>query len=262
MTIHRNGWWRGTANLPNLVLRGMHIIPLATYNPIHTNNDKGAVVVLVAILISVLFGMAAFAVDIGHLAVVKNELQNAADAGALAGTLDLYIDNGQTINIDANQIAKDAAVINLGQKTPVEVEWPDGDGNGVQRGHWNPIAKTFTPNDSIDVLNLLDYTTQELYEDPNFINAIRVITKRKSTPVVSFFGGIFGWQSYEATAVAVAFLGFAGGVSTGQVDLPIAICKESIISDTGGYECEVGRMINSGQDPHAKRRAKRGMDGF
>jgi Flp pilus assembly protein TadG len=48
-------------------------------------NDSGAVAVLGAIIIVVLLGFAALAIDIGHLMVVKNELQNAADAGALAG---------------------------------------------------------------------------------------------------------------------------------------------------------------------------------
>ena len=41
--------------------------------------------VLIAILMFVFLGFAALALDLSHLFVAKNELQNAADAGALAG---------------------------------------------------------------------------------------------------------------------------------------------------------------------------------
>jgi Flp pilus assembly protein TadG len=46
-------------------------------------NKRGAVAVIVAILLAVLIGFTALSVDVGHLYVVHNELQNAADAGAL-----------------------------------------------------------------------------------------------------------------------------------------------------------------------------------
>jgi Flp pilus assembly protein TadG len=47
--------------------------------------ERGATFVVVALLIIVLVGVAALAIDIGHLFVVRNELQNASDAGCLAG---------------------------------------------------------------------------------------------------------------------------------------------------------------------------------
>lgn len=40
---------------------------------------------MVAILLVVLLGCAAFAIDIGHLYVARAELQRAADSAALAG---------------------------------------------------------------------------------------------------------------------------------------------------------------------------------
>ncbi len=48
--------------------------------------ERGATFVVVALLIIVLVGVAALAIDTGHLFVVRNELQNAADAGCLAGS--------------------------------------------------------------------------------------------------------------------------------------------------------------------------------
>ena len=55
---------------------------------------KGAVSIIVAILMTVLIGFAALAVDIAYVFLIKNELQNAADAGALAGAGALYNDEG------------------------------------------------------------------------------------------------------------------------------------------------------------------------
>jgi Flp pilus assembly protein TadG len=48
-------------------------------------DENGAVIVLVALALTVLLGMSALAVDYGSLVVAKSELQNAADAAALAG---------------------------------------------------------------------------------------------------------------------------------------------------------------------------------
>lgn len=67
-------------------------------------NENGQVLVLVALLMTVIMGFAAFAVDIGRVTVVKSKLQNAADAAALAGAA-AYNDNPK-------EIAKSYAMLN------------------------------------------------------------------------------------------------------------------------------------------------------
>lgn len=59
------------------------------HHPI-VRNDRGAVAVIVAIVLPVLLGVAALAVDVSLYRVMQNKMQSAADAGALAGvkTLD------------------------------------------------------------------------------------------------------------------------------------------------------------------------------
>lgn len=52
--------------------------------------QRGVTSLLFVLLLPVLLGLGAFAVDIAHLLAVKNELQNAADAAALAGANQLY----------------------------------------------------------------------------------------------------------------------------------------------------------------------------
>jgi hypothetical protein len=47
-------------------------------------NSDGITVIFVAVILLVMIGMASLAIDIGYVAVKKNELQNAADAASLA----------------------------------------------------------------------------------------------------------------------------------------------------------------------------------
>jgi len=73
--------------------------------------------------------------------VVRNELQNAADAGALAGARFLYNDEGTAVNTGANAIAWNAAKANqalaITGAVSVDVNWPGGNAGDVQRGHWS-----------------------------------------------------------------------------------------------------------------------------
>ena len=63
---------------------------------IHVSQERGIVAVTVAILLAGLLAFGALALDVSTLFVVRNELQNAADAGALAATRVLYLANGNT----------------------------------------------------------------------------------------------------------------------------------------------------------------------
>src|SRR5581483_1681836 len=55
----------------------------------HCHSRRGAVVPLAALLMVVLLGMVSFVVDIGYITKSQQELQTAADAAALAGTMQL-----------------------------------------------------------------------------------------------------------------------------------------------------------------------------
>ncbi len=54
------------------------------YYPSLRLNNRGVTVILVAVVLLVMIGMASLAIDIGYVAVTKNEMQNATDAAALA----------------------------------------------------------------------------------------------------------------------------------------------------------------------------------
>src|SRR6516162_9043916 len=63
---------------------------------------RAAIVPMAALLMTLLVGMLAFSIDIGYICAVEAELQNAADAAALAGAQQMqtyfvnYYSPGQT----------------------------------------------------------------------------------------------------------------------------------------------------------------------
>jgi len=209
-------------------------------------NRRGTVAIIIATSTVAFVGLAALAIDLSHLFVVRNELQNAADAGALAGARFLYDNNGTAVNATANSVAYNAAIANRSETAPVEVRWSGGNDGDIQRGHWCFATRTFTPNGSLLPVNLWDTSTEELDANPNFINAIRVRTRREDKPAASFLAGIFGIKNFVLSTDAIAYIGFAGTLAPLEVDQPIAICSQSILFD-GKYSCTVGRMINSGK---------------
>ncbi len=201
------------------------------------DRQGGASLVLMALSLAMLFAFAGLALDGGNLYVARNELQNAADAGALAGARVLYVENGSMVNAGANQVAHDTVIANTSQGTPAEVA-------SVRRGHWSFTTRTFTANPSLEPVDLMNVSTAELDMDPNFINAIEVVTERRATPVQAFFGFIFGLTDYTVSARAVAYIGFAGTLRPEDVDQPIALCKQALL-DGDRYDCSVGRYVPS-----------------
>jgi len=214
--------------------------------------QRGVTVIVVALLMVIFIGVAALAIDIGHLFVVRNELQNASDAGCLAGARFLYNDSGTAIpgenkeNEDANLISYHAAIANKSEKAPVEVHWNEGNLGDVERGHWSFATCTFTPNNSTQPIDLWDVSPEELDANLYFINAIRVRTRRQDTPAASFFARVFGYENFSLSTEAIAYVGFAGTLAPGEADQPIAICKQSLL-DNDKYTCKIGRMISSGE---------------
>jgi hypothetical protein len=207
---------------------------------------KGAAIILVTVAIFALIGFAALAIDVGHLFVVRNELKNAADAGALAGTRVLYTVDGTAVREGANQDAHDAAVANRSEKLAVEVNWSGGNGGDVERGHWRFATGAFTPNSSLAPVNLGNVSFAELDANTDFINAVRVRTRREATPAASFFARIFGFQNFGLSAESVAYIGFAGTLEPFAVDQPFALCKQSLLINDK-YECSVGRLMNDNE---------------
>jgi Flp pilus assembly protein TadG len=238
------------------------------------NNQEGASAIFVGIaILFIIIPLAALAIDLGHLYVVRTELQNAADAGSHAGATELYYDTGSAVNagqaptsdqpLSANQVAFDAATTNTSDGTAVEVNWTSGNTGDVQRGHWSfglttDLARGFYPNASIAPTVIAGVSEEDLDKDINFINAVRVVTRRQTTPARTFFAKFFGIGSHTLSTEAIAYRGFAGSLEPDEVDQPIVICLQSIWNDKDNngevdpdeeIDCSYGRMLNSGSNP-------------
>ena len=137
---------------------------------------RGATLVLVATLIVVIGGMAAFAIDLARIYSGVNEMQTGADAAALAGAHRLQLRNGRSpvggvLAFAASNSAFGSAI--------------DLDDDDVEAGFWNPYTSTFSS------------TSWAL------ANAVRVTTR--ATPTLAF-GRLLNRGSLTATRSAVAWI--------------------------------------------------------
>lgn len=167
-----------------------------------SRDESGSVAVITAICLVFLIGFVALVVDVGHLYSVRSELQNAADAAALAGARALFPISGYpdatlipltdppycSLAVSAGRAA--AASNQAGAVTNLATVTDD-----VQTGIWNWDAKTFA----------LDAT-------PSYdINAVRSTVRRDSVanqPVASWFAQILGIDSTPVNALSVAAVGY------------------------------------------------------
>ena len=69
-------------------------------------DQQGATAILIGVAFTVLLGFLALAIDMGYLWVAQNELQNAADAGSLAGARFLTNQDGSINVLDITKIAR------------------------------------------------------------------------------------------------------------------------------------------------------------
>ncbi len=182
--------------------------------------DKKAVTApIVAVMIALLLTIAGLVVDLGHIYVVKQELQNAADAGAHAGAMALFsLPTGSGSEPAPADImcshAKTTALatVQLQKSDGANLTIPSDD---VVIGVWEYVSGkwTFTPQ--------YCNGTMDDYE----INAVRVTTRRTTAvngPVNSIFAKFLGKDYTELTAQATAFLGYVRSIPKGR-GFPIAI---------------------------------------
>ena len=174
----------------------------------HAPKQKGAVTLLVALTLPILIGAAALAVDMAHLHVVRNELQNDADAAALAGARVLY--NSTTGSTDWSLAQAQAqAAIALNRATGIQLT----EGR-VQTGYWNLTGSAT----SLQGLPM----TPTVNDAPAVQVTVRKAEGQNSGPVRTFLAGIMGTSTVPLQATAVA-----GVTSPGRASLtfPVAMSQ-------------------------------------
>jgi Flp pilus assembly protein TadG len=185
----------------------------ATYKQI-INDIQGATAVIVALCLTMLIGFAALAVDVGYLYATRNELQNTADAAALAGAGFLgstYA--GLTYSEQQNYTFSRADIVNA-VNTVAGKNKAAGTGvsildNDIIIGTWDPDTRIVTPT-----LTLPD--------------AVRVIARRDGSaenPVNTFFARIFGIDNVDVSAVATAALSGPSMAAEGELKTPFSLSE-------------------------------------
>ena len=147
-------------------------------------DQRGVVAIVLGVILVVLMGLTAMAVDLGYLFVLRGELQNTADSSALAGASQL------PDAVDVRSAAVQYANRNMPYDDHGDVLVP-GD---VVLGHWNPDTRTWTAENAA----------------PPSINAVMVTTKRaeaNDNPAELFFARILGFDTKDLTTIAIAWPG-------------------------------------------------------
>lgn len=178
-----------------------------------------AIAPLAALLMTFLVGMLAFSIDIGYICSVQAELQDAADAAALAGAQQLqspfvaYFSPGISES-QQQQIFTTVTSNTSNPSSPIPT--------AQQYGAYNQAGGVYLNVPSTDVhfqyYNGTTFTAPT-YSDNKFPNTVTVTTRRDTNANGSlglFFSRIFGLTSTNLTATASATI-YAGDVTSLQV---------------------------------------------
>ena len=148
-----------------------------------------------AVLLLLLVGLVGLACDAGKIYLVANQLQNAADAAALAAGGLLKTDRDL-----ARQAAMDIAVRNFADHDPITLA-----DSQIIFGRYHRDEKFFEA--------VTDTTTS--------INAVKILAQRTATapdgPVPLVFGSVFGVADANVSRVAIAMT--SGGTGAGLICL-------------------------------------------
>jgi len=167
----------------------------------HPRAERGAVTVLVAFMIPVFLGIAALVIDVAYVQIVRNELQNDADAAALAGAQHLRSTTSATPQWStAETMAFNAIAFNAADGKMLST-------GTVQSGYWNPKQ--------------VNAALQQLPMTPtaNDVPAVQVtLTKgsgQNDGEVATFFARLWNIFSTPVSVTAVAGMTSPGTIERG-----------------------------------------------
>jgi Flp pilus assembly protein TadG len=195
-------------------------------------DDRGGVSVLSVLGLSVVFGFAALTVDLGAAYVTQTNLQNAADAAALAAVRELG-NVSQVTTVATDFVARN--ITPSGQGEGGGGDSPDdftaSPSVAVVQGKWDPVTRIFTATDI----------------GPNAVRVITSRTEAGGNSLPTFFARILGFASLDVSAVAVATAGSSGCVYAIE-----STHKEAMFLSSGSrldaIDCSV-QVLSDGETP-------------
>lgn len=182
------------------------------------NNQNGGIAIITALLLTAFLGLAALGIDSGYMVATKNELQNAADAGALAGAWQLSKGGDENAIKDT---AKDTVGQNKASNGNISLELSD-----ITIGKWDLEERKFTISSLEDA------------------NAVKVSIQNHDLNL------FFRSDNESLGAEAVAIVGSAGTPDTVDkgILLPLAISKW--IADKADEYNSPSNTVKIGSDYH------------
>ncbi len=148
------------------------------------DSQQGTVMVIVVIALMALLGMAALSIDVSRLVLAKQELQDVADAAALAGCARLR----QGFDIDQAQLAAiEIASANTVLGRPLVLD-PALD---VEIGGWDPHSQQIVPWSATFTAVAVKVTARRTTDSPD-------------GPIPMIFGELLGVEHVDLTASGAA----------------------------------------------------------
>lgn len=156
-------------------------------SPRKNRRQRAAVVVQVAISLSMMLGFAALTIDLGYVYVARTEMQDAVDAAALAGASGVLEGEAEVL----------ARVLEYAAYHKVAGDTVNSSEVTTTIGTWEGGRQTFTPADG---------------SEPVTPNAVRVVGRK--TNMGLFFANLFGISSIDIPqdGIAISSSGECAGI--------------------------------------------------
>jgi hypothetical protein len=204
-----------------------------------SRNQDGTVILFVVGMLILLLGFAALALDVGHLLVVRNQLQNVADAAALSGASYLYPQDPYSSPYPpdwdvATTQATSAVALNRSEGVTLT-----GTGSTIQTGYWD-IGLPMSGSGSVNTLKSTGITPGST-DCP----AVRVTVTQN---VRNWFAPVLGIGTSDVSAMATAVMASPGTAGPGAL-LPVAITREAA-EQKSSYTCGSGSNFRIGSSYH------------
>lgn len=218
---------------------------------------RGVIILLTAVLIVFVVGMAAFAVDVGYVLTVQTEMQRSADAAAAAAAWDLFESTmpGGTQNLTSE----------IAQARTTAVSFAEANSVAAATATLNPNTSNAPSGDIVIGYLANDNQTSAAmsYDNMNQSNAVQVTLHKapgQNGQIPLFFGRVYEMTGLSSAASATAafvsnFGGFAAPSDGSNLEiLPFALDEDTwnaLLAGTGSddwkWNATTGR-VESGSD--------------
>lgn len=203
------------------------------------SNKRGAIAIIAGFSLLLVLGFAAFVIDIGYGLVVRNALQNVADATSLAATREL----GSIYRSLPPEVELNSYQLTTLDRTAIVAK-------AIDAGQHNSAAgKAVLINESDIAIGRWDFITKTLTVGDDRPDAVRVIARRDNTvddSLHTFFAGLIGRDRLAVNAHATAALSGLGHFEPGELEVPLGISEKRCDPDHHLYEAPILELSPTG----------------